>query len=63
MTAAVIERNRLAVPLLVATGAAALALALGGLSSGGDDPVAAPAQSAPVADLYESRTGSYPGLR
>jgi hypothetical protein len=62
MIAGVLLRNRLGVSVAAATGAAALALAFGSASPK-DDPVAAPAGSAPLADPYESRTGPVPGLR
>jgi hypothetical protein len=63
MTAGVLSRSRLAVPTVIATVAAALVLALGAPWSGDDDPIAAPVDSAPLADPYEGRTGAFPGAR
>jgi hypothetical protein len=56
MIAGLLLRNRLGVSLAAATGAAALALAFSNASPE-DDPVAAPAGSAQLADPYEGRTG------
>jgi hypothetical protein len=56
MIAGVLLRNRTSVSLAAATGAMALALAFSNASPE-EDPVAAPADSAQLADPYEGRTG------